>query len=168
MPRVFIGVESAFMWFPRLLALISVVLVAAATPLVAIPEVLDNEDLAANRQAVERARLDPPRWARLNADFQSFMKLPLAEQQRFRRIDADLRNEVSPVQARLLRSLDRYNRWLERLPAEDRRRVEEATTKVARLKEIRKIREQQWVERAPANQRSTDEGERQSTRATHP
>jgi hypothetical protein len=72
------------------------------------------------------------------------------DQARVRRLDRDLQEEDSPVQARLWKVLERYAAWLDRQSTEHRRAIQAAPDGDARLKIVRRLREQEWVDRQPA------------------
>jgi hypothetical protein len=78
-------------------------------------------------------------------DYEALLALPAPERQRIKQLVNDLDDEDADTQARLLQVARRYATWLERLPAEDRQRVEQAPTSAQRLQLIREIRERQWI-----------------------
>jgi hypothetical protein len=126
-------------------ALLGLVLLCLSAALADTP----NEDLEKNRQLLEKWRSDPAHINRLRQDLRAFLALPPEKQQRLRRLDRELHAEESIVQVRLWRVLERYAAWLDRLPAEDRQRVENASTAAERLQVVRDIRLKQWQDRLP-------------------
>src|SRR5262249_2330241 len=82
-----------------------------------------------------------------------FLALPAERQEQLLKIDQTLHAEKDPRHLRLKRALDRYVSWLDRLPDQERRRIQETTDPAQRLKRIRELREQEWVGRLPKVQR---------------
>jgi hypothetical protein len=109
----------------------------------------DNAGLEANRRLLDKWRADPAHYARLQSDLLAFLALPPERQEHLRKLDHDLHAEESAVQSRLWRALERYAAWLDRLPAEQRQRIEAAPNGVERRRAIREIRQLQWLERLP-------------------
>ena len=72
-----------------------------------------------------------------------------------RQLDRAFREEDSATQRRLWEVLDRFSAWLDRLPDDDRRRVEEAPNREARLRVIKELREQEFVRHLPKKVRET-------------
>ena len=128
--------------------LVSLIVLAAAAPVAALPEP-DEEQLANNRRLFEKWRADPEHYARLKRDWRAFRSLPSEKQARIRRLDYDLHQEPPETQARLWRALERYAAWLERLPPDDLRRVQAADDPDERLRVIQEIREREWLARLP-------------------
>lgn len=92
----------------------------------------------------------PKKWVREAAAFNA---LPAESQRRIRQLDRELREEDSESRARYLLLLQRYNDWVEKLSAEDRRSIDEQPTTEAKIKRIREIKEQQWISTLPKAQR---------------
>src|SRR5207247_1084476 len=67
------------------------------------------------------------------------------KRERIRELDRDLREEDLTTQAHLLRVLDRYSTWLERLADDDRARVEAASDSGERLRVVKELREREWI-----------------------
>jgi hypothetical protein len=107
------------------------------------------DDLEQNRRQLEKWRRDPEHYARLKQDLRSFLALSLERQQQIRRLDHDLHSEDTASIARLQRVLERYVDWLDSLSVADRKKIESAATAEERLKQIRALRERQWIERLP-------------------
>jgi hypothetical protein len=129
----------------RLLVALTVLASAAAA---AVPGP-DEKELAANRRLFEDYRRDPAHYERLKRDWRAFKELPAEKRARMRQLDFQLRQEDAETQTRLLRVLERYVTWLERLSDEDRQRVESAGGADERLRVIQEIRANEWLSRQP-------------------
>src|SRR5436305_1008066 len=104
----------------------------------------DADDLDRNARLVEKYRRDDPDYyKRLRRDLRAFHRLPAEKQERLRQLDRTLHEQDSLTQRRLWAVLDRFNAWLDRMPEEDRRRVEEAPTREERLRVVKELREQE-------------------------
>src|SRR5262249_19983576 len=57
--------------------------------------------------------------------------------------------EEAALRTRLWQVLERYASWIERLPAEDRQKIDAAPNPTERLRIVKEIHERQWVERLP-------------------
>jgi hypothetical protein len=109
-----------------------------------------SDDLDRNARLVEKYRRDNPAYyEQLRRDLRAFQSLPVEKRERLRQLDRALREQDSPTQKRLWAVLDRFIAWLDRLPEEDRRRVEEAPTREERMRVIKELREQEFVRRLP-------------------
>jgi hypothetical protein len=109
-----------------------------------------SDDTERNARLVERYRRDDPAYyERLRRDLRAFYRLPAEKRERLRRLDRALQEQDSATQRRLWEVLDRFSAWLDRLPDDDRRRVEEAPTRAERLRVISELREQEFVRRLP-------------------
>src|SRR5436305_14595075 len=109
----------------RLSLLLGVLALAAAAPAVPDGPAAEREQ---NRRLLARYRTDPVHYERLKSDLQWFRSLPPQRQAALRKLDQDLQKEDPVIQARLLRVMDRYASWLERLPEADRQRIQAAPT----------------------------------------
>ena len=78
-------------------------------------------------------------------DYETLLALPAADRERIKKLVGDLSEEDAETQARLLQVARRYATWLNRLPADDRLRVEQAADSAQRVRLIREIRERQWI-----------------------
>ena len=85
----------------RFLALL---LLLIALPLVALAD--GNDEQERNRKLLEKARSDPPHYARLLQDLQAFLALPEEKQKELRKLDHDLHDEDSAGYAHLQRVLE--------------------------------------------------------------
>jgi len=121
---------------------------AAAAPVLAVAETSD-EELRTNRLLLARWRSDPEHYARLRRDYKAFQELPPETRDRLRELDRDLRDEDANTQARLRRVLQRYMAWLDRLPEEDRARVDATRDGNDRLRVVKDLREREWIAHLP-------------------
>lgn len=83
-----------------------------------------------------------------------FKELPAARQQEIRDLDRQLQSQNAPARDRLMRVLEAYTIWLERLPDSERKGILAAATPGLRLGVIRDIRERKWLDSLPAAQRN--------------
>src|SRR5258708_999456 len=103
-----------------------------------------GDDLDRNARLVEKYRRDyPAYYESLRRDLRAFHRLPAEKQERLRQLDRALHEQDSATQKQLWAVLDRFSAWLDRLPEENRRRVEEAPTREERLRVIKELREQE-------------------------
>jgi hypothetical protein len=137
-----------------LLAGVALVLPSAPPTTLAGDDAPPSGDLEHNRRMLQLWRSDPEHWARLQQDLRAFAQLPAAQQERLRRLDRELYQLDPDQRKRLLRVLERYTLWLERLPAEDRAELEAARDTQERLARIRAIRQRQWLDRLPERTRA--------------
>ena len=117
---------------------------AAATP---GPE--EAADLERNRQLLQKWKEEPEHYARLQRDLHDFWALPDTKRRQLRRLDRAFHQLDARARKRLWKAAERYMIWLERLPEDERRRIEETTDSQERLRLIRAIRERQWIEKLP-------------------
>jgi hypothetical protein len=109
----------------------------------------DAASLERNRQLLQKWKTDPEHYARLQRDLRDFWALPEAKRQQLRQLDRDFYQLNSKTQKRLWNVAEHYTAWLERLPEDERRLIEQTTNTQERLRLIRTIRERQWIERLP-------------------
>ncbi len=108
------------------------------------------EDTERNVRLVDKYRReDTVYYERLRRDLRAFTRLPAEKQERMRELDRALHEQDSETQRRLWGVLDRFTSWLDRLPEEQRRRVEEAPTREERLRVIKELREQEFIRHLP-------------------
>ncbi len=120
----------------------------------------------ANARLVEKYRRDDPAYyKRLRRDLDAFYRLPAETQERMRRLDRTLREQDSATQRHLWEVLDRFNAWLDRLPEEDRRRVEGASSREERLRIIKELREKEFIRGLPKKDREQLDGLSEEERA---
>ena len=118
--------------------LILAVPLLAALPLAAVPE----PPAAAPPEQREAA------WLRQEA--RAFLALPREQRERMIRLDEALHKVRGPARQQHLRDvLRRYADWLDRLPEAERRQILEAPNRQGRLRQIRALREAQWLGRQP-------------------
>jgi len=128
------------------------ILILATLPAPVIGWADSGSTVDENRQLLEQWRRDPQRLARLKRNQAAFRKLPPAEQERLRKLDRDLGEESPAMRKRLEGVMVRYHAWLEALPEEQRRSIENAPDRKTRLELIRKLRQQEWLKRLPKTQ----------------
>jgi hypothetical protein len=109
----------------------------------------DSADLERNRQLLQKWKADPEHSARLKRDLRDFWTLPEAKRQQLRQLDSDFHQLDAKMQKRLWKVAERYTSWLDRLPEDERRQIEQTQDTQERLQLIRTIRERQWIERLP-------------------
>jgi hypothetical protein len=103
-----------------------------------------------NRRALEeKARQDPAWYERMLRDLDAFQSLSADQQERMRQLDKQLSAENSATNKKLMRVLERYVNWLDKLPPADRKFIEDASNSKERLRRIREVREKQWVQTLP-------------------
>jgi hypothetical protein len=78
-----------------------------------------------------------------------FLAQEPVRQQQLRKLHTDFQELGPEDQTRFTRIMQAYNAWLARLPDEDRQRVLSAPSAAARLDEVKKLREREWVESLP-------------------
>jgi hypothetical protein len=131
--------------------LLLVLPLVALLPLAAAPNQPPADPKAAADPLADLRR-DPPQYARLMQETRAFLALPPERRERMRRLDEALRKAGG--QEHLQRVLRRYADWLERLPEAQRRLVLEAPTRQTRVRNIRELRQSQWLDRQPKAIRS--------------
>jgi hypothetical protein len=123
------------------------------TPLAALPVLALSDpgadELQESRAQLEQWRKHPDQMARLLRDLQAFLALPEARREQILKLDHDLQEESAASRARLLNVLERYVRWLERLPQEQRQAIENAPDASSRLALIQELRDGEWMQRQP-------------------
>ncbi|MBA4187166.1 MAG: hypothetical protein C0467_04025 [Planctomycetaceae bacterium] len=112
------------------------------------PEVL--VDVATKPPTVEPENPTAAAFTKLATAFKA---IPPARQQAIRDLDKELRSLDAPTRDQRLRVLETYTIWLTKLSEPDRKQVLTADTARRRLDEIRKIRNQQWIDSLPTAQR---------------
>jgi hypothetical protein len=128
--------------------------------LFAVLSLAASPDPAARRPATAAdpladLRRDPPEHSRLLEETRKFLALPPERRERMRRLDEALEKAGGPArQEHLKKVLRRYADWLDRLPPGERQLILEAPTKQTRLRNVREVRETQWLRRQPRTMRS--------------
>ncbi|MCS6866597.1 MAG: hypothetical protein RMJ56_08065 [Gemmataceae bacterium] len=87
----------------------------------------------------------------------SFRSLPLERQKAIIQLDAELHQRDAKERDRLLRVLEAYAAWLDRLPESERRGILAAATPGLRLGVVRDVRERHWLDSLPAAVRTNPE-----------
>lgn len=132
--------------------LLATILLAAALPVLAVPESAPD-GLAVNRRLVDQYRADPEHYARLVRDLRAFQALPLDRQEKIRQFDRALHEQGAETQKHLWEVLERYVAWVDRLPDADQKRLDDAHDPTEKLAIVRELRQQQWIDRLPAAER---------------
>ena len=144
MREVRVSICRLFLLIPMLAFL------AAATPRAEeSPGDSDAANLENNRQLLQKWKADSEHYARLERDLRDFWALPEAKRQRLRQLDQDFHRLDAKSQKRLWKIAEHYAAWLDRLPEDERRQIEESQDTKERLRLIGAIRERQWIERLP-------------------
>jgi hypothetical protein len=113
---------------------------------------LPDPALEKNREVVLKVRAHPEQYTRLLQDLKAFLNLPPDKQDKLRRLDFEL-HDAGQSTARLNPSLERYAEWFEKLPEELQKTIDDATSPAERLRIVKGIREQEWVDRLPKAKR---------------
>ena len=109
-----------------------------------------KEDSPPSRRTLEeKARQDPDWYERTLHDLDAFQSLPADQQERMRELDRQLNAQDARTRQKLMRAMERYSAWLDRLPPADRKYIENASNSKERLKRIREVRDKQWVQTLP-------------------
>jgi hypothetical protein len=111
------------------------------------------EEADQNQRLLEKWREDPAHYSWLKQGLQAFLSLPAERQEQMRVLDRALRDEDSATSVRLMRVMERYSEWLQRLPEADRKRVEAAPNAKQRLQIVKELREREWIDRLPLTTR---------------
>jgi hypothetical protein len=130
-----------------------VVALLTATP---APETASTSgsDVERNRRLLHKWNADPEHAARLQRDLHAFWALPRARRQHLRQLDRAVHQLDDTTQKRLWKVAERYIVWRERLPEDERRKIDEAKDTPERLRVIKEIRERQWLNRLPVQVRA--------------
>jgi phage anti-repressor protein len=118
--------------------LISLLVVAAGVVALSARDAVDSRPV--------RRTSDPERLKQYLAAFRG---LPPAAQERVRQLDKDIQDEDPGTRARLIGVMERYALWLSRLSDADRGRIQSAPAGPERLRVVRDVLEQQWLESLP-------------------
>ncbi len=96
----------------------------------------------------EKAKSDPEWYAQTVRELDAFLALSPERQEQMRKLDQELHRKDA-AHERLLRVMQRYVRWLEHLPPEQRKHIEQAPNSQERLRRIKEIREREWIQTLP-------------------
>jgi hypothetical protein len=108
-----------------------------------------SDEQEQNRLLLEKWKTDPEKMGRLRASLQAFEALPAERQAQLRRLDRELHEEGSAAAARYHDVLVRYHDWLMSLPAAERQQIALAPDAKERLRRIRELHEQEWIQHLP-------------------
>jgi hypothetical protein len=106
-------------------------------------------DAEQNRRQLKKWQADPKNYARLLNELRAFLTQSPERQQDLRALHQALARVKPSVRARLFEVMERYADWLDRLPPDERREVEQAITPRERLQVIRRLRQKQWIDQLP-------------------
>jgi hypothetical protein len=101
-----------------------------------------------------RRSTDPDHNDHLKQYLAAFRGLPLYAQERVRQLDKDMQEEDAATRARLMGVMERYAQWLSRLSQTDRDRIQAAPAGPERLRVVRDVMEQQWLENLPPGRKT--------------
>ena len=104
----------------------------------------ESQQFINNRARIER--MTPEQRRKLWDKYQEFLALPPAEQDRIRRLQADLQKQPSDKRERYRTLMDRYKKWKDSLPLVQRQQLEDAATQgsgdlYAMIREVEKQKE---------------------------
>ncbi|MCE9560466.1 MAG: hypothetical protein K8U57_00280 [Planctomycetes bacterium] len=108
-------------------------------------------DLTTKPPPVEQDKPSGAAFAKLASAFKA---LPPVRQQAIRDLDKQLQALDAPTREQRFRVLEVYTVWLDKLPAPERKQVLLPESARGRLDEIRKLRNQQWLDGLPPAQRA--------------
>ena len=97
---------------------------------------------------------DKPTDTELQILFRAFRELTAERQEAIRTLDQRIHALEPPKRDRMLRLLENYASWLQRLQDSDRKRILAATDSTDRLEAVRKVLVKQWVAALPAARRT--------------
>jgi hypothetical protein len=101
--------------------------------------------------------IEKPGGKHVEALAKAFRALPHARQLEIVKLDHDLHAKEPRERDRLVRALEAYAAWLERLPESERKGVLSAATPGLRLGVVRDVRERQWLDALPPALRAKPE-----------
>jgi hypothetical protein len=108
-----------------------------------------TNNLEQKRKLLEaKAKNDPEWYAQTIRELNAFLALSPERQEQMRKLDQEL-HKRDTAHERLLRVMERYVRWLEHLPEDQRRYIEQAPNSQERLRRIKEIREREWIQTLP-------------------
>mgnify|MGYP002623748228 CR=1 FL=1 len=133
----------------RALLLLMVVLMLMTLPAAFSPEQIRRD----NRRLLEDWRADAVHRERLQHDLTTFWNLSQKQREQIRKLDQGLHQLEPDRRAQLIRVMDRYYEWFQRLPNQQRQYISQAGSTQERLKRVKEIREKQWLARLPKRAR---------------
>jgi hypothetical protein len=98
--------------------------------------------------------VDKPTDPELQSLFRAFRELPAERQEKIRTLDQQIHALEPPKRDRMLRLLETYAAWLQRLPDSDRRDVLAANSSSKRIEAIHEVQVKKWIAGLPASQRA--------------
>jgi hypothetical protein len=119
-----------------------------APSLFAVPEPSAN-DLMANRARLDELRKHPDQMVRLRRAAKDLLALSPARREQALQLDYDLHRQTAGNRARLLKTLERYTRWLDGLSDADRQLIDDVSNQTRRLAVIRELRGKEWLQSQP-------------------
>lgn len=121
----------------------------------ATPEYFGDE-LASPEWLLPSQPLDAekPTDEELQSLFRTFRELPAERQDAIRTLDSRIHSLEPPKRDRLLRLLETYAAWLQRLPEPDRKEILAAPNGAKRIEIVREVQLKRWIAALPAAQRS--------------
>jgi hypothetical protein len=128
---------------------------------VAVPALIVGSTFAfAERTAEERAEeagrlenLSREEQARLRQNAGYLLSLPATQRARILKLDQAMERMPRSRRESLEGTLDRYVAWLEQLPPEQRKLIENASDAKSKVEIIRQLRAQAWLNKQPATVR---------------
>jgi hypothetical protein len=117
-------------------------------PQLAVPDPPADE-LKANQTSLDEYRKSPAELSRLRYDAIAFLALQKEQRDPLFKLHYDLHREPAASQTRLKNVLERYARWLGRLPEKHRDAVKNESDITARLVVIRELRDHDWMQTRP-------------------
>jgi len=97
---------------------------------------------------------DKPTDSELQSLFRAFRELPPERQEKIRTLDHQIHALEPPKRDRLLRLLETYAAWLQRLADADRKDILAATSSSKRIDAIHEVQIKKWIAALPASQRA--------------
>jgi hypothetical protein len=133
--------------------LTTTLLLAVSASLWALPEP-DEDELSAAQHRYAHWRRHPEQLSKLQGNWNAFLALPAERREQILQVDHDLHQEPSALQSRLFNALERYTNWLDRLPEAERKSIQQAPDKKARLEVVRELRHREWMKGQPRGVRA--------------
>jgi hypothetical protein len=96
-----------------------------------------------------KAKSDPEWYAQTVRELNAFLAMSPDRREQMRKLDQELHRKDAATHQRLVRVLERYVRWLEHLPENQRKYIEQAPNSQERLRRIKEIRENEWIQTLP-------------------
>jgi hypothetical protein len=129
-------------------------LLLGVSPLVGRDDAKSSSQSATNaeqqRKTLEaKAKSDPEWYAQTVRELNAFLAMSPERQEQMRKLDRELHRKDSAGHERLLRVLQRYVKWLDKLPENRRQYIESAPSSQERLRRIKEIREREWIQTLP-------------------